>query len=556
MKKIYLLLFIIFSFFMKVSFAEEIKVDSSKVVVPNIKLLLLIDNKNDLKDINISKLYGLNVVGVEIPGGINQLKKELEPLFMHLSLTKKDILELKEEIILYYKRHNRPFVVVQIPPQNVSKGVLVLIVKESKLEDVKVSSKWQDETRIKNYVRLKPSEPIDENLLLQDVNFINRNPFRRVDIIYSPGSKEYTTNVELAVQDRFPLRVYTGAENTGLQYIGRQRWFAGFSWGNALHWDHVLSYQYTASYDCKGFQGHIVNYTALLPWRNVINLFGGYSSVYADNLEVISQTQDKGTSAQASFRYVIPFFSFKKLSHELLLGFDYKTTNNTLEFVEQRPVFGNKANLTQFVLGYNLNYTLQKLITSFNLDIMVSPMRWLEDQSNQSYSNLRYGADCKYTYGVASLVSLFKLPHDFSFSILFKGQLSSKNLLPSEQLGVGGYNSVRGYYNRTLNGDDGFLVSIETRSPPVNLLHHRMQGRVLDNIQFLAFIDYGLTREHKPEPSDVIDESDYLLSIGPGIRYVIDPYFSLRFDWGIRLHDKKEFPGSRQLIHFSVTAGY
>ena len=93
MKKIYLLLFIIFSLFMKLSFAEEIKVDSSKVVVPNIKLLLLIDNKNDLKDVNISKLYGLNVVGVEIPGGINQLKKELEPLFMHLSLTKKDILE-------------------------------------------------------------------------------------------------------------------------------------------------------------------------------------------------------------------------------------------------------------------------------------------------------------------------------------------------------------------------------------------------------------------------------------------------------------------------------
>lgn len=47
-----------------------------------------------------------------------------------------------------------------------------------------------------------------------------------------------------------------------------------------------------------------------------------------------------------------------------------------------------------------------------------------------------------------------------AFEARFRGQLASTNLLPSEQMGLGGYNSVRGYLERQVNVDNGLIVNL------------------------------------------------------------------------------------------------
>jgi hypothetical protein len=49
--------------------------------------------------------------------------------------------------------------------------------------------------------------------------------------------------------------------------------------------------------------------------------------------------------------------------------------------------------------------------------------------------------------------------------------------------------------------------------------------------------------------------SEWLLGIGPGIRYEFNPYISARFDFGFKFH---KVPGDDRfgLAHFSFTAGY
>jgi len=103
-------------------------------------------------------------------------------------------------------------------------------------------------------------------------------------------------------------------------------------------------------------------------------------------------------------------------------------------------------------------------------------------------------------------------------------------------LGMGGYQTVRGYDERAANGDDGFLISTEVATPPVSLAHLLGNQKIKDQLQFLGFVDYGGTSLHQITPADVNPNSN-LLGVGPGLRYVINPYLSIRFDYGFQMTD-------------------
>src|SRR5260370_37782724 len=103
--------------------------------------------------------------------------------------------------------------------------------------------------------------------MLADLNWLNSNPFREVSLLYTPGKSAGTTDVILQTKDRFPLRVYAGYEDSGNPPLGRERWLAGFNWGNAFWADHQLSYQFTTSSDVASMRAYSLTYTAPLPSR-------------------------------------------------------------------------------------------------------------------------------------------------------------------------------------------------------------------------------------------------------------------------------------------------
>lgn len=116
----------------------------------------------------------------------------------------------------------------------------------------------------------------------------------------------------------------------------------------------------------------------------------------------------------------------------------------------------------------------------------------------------------------------------------------SANLLPSEQLPVGGRRSVRGYEEHALIGsDEGWTIQNELRTPPVSLagwLAERSgrEGppRWRDQLQFLVFYDYGQAR-----PDDRAAGRTTLASVGGGVRYTVGMQVSLQADYGHRLRD-------------------
>lgn len=265
--------------------------------------------------------------------------------------------------------------------------------------------------------------------------------------------------------------------------------------------------------------------------------------------------RNDGWSTQGSLRYVMPLKIYAYLEHAITIGGDFKRSNNTFEFIDQLPKFGNCVNLTQAVLGYNGNYERNHFRLDFDGTLFWSPGAWIADQSDAAFNSLRPGAVNHWVYFHGSLAYLQRLPKAFSVFFLAEGQVSSEPLLPSEQFGLGGYNTVRGYEQRTVNKDDAVLLSLEARSPAMPITRWiKPSSKVSDGLQFLAFIDYGWGVNIKTLPGT--DKADYLLGVGPGLRYTLDPYITARLDWGIRLHNKPYFGGSWSLLHVSVTGSF
>jgi len=162
-------------------------------------------------------------------------------------------------------------------------------------------------------------------------------------------------------------------------------------------------------------------------------------------------TRNKGWGMQASLRYVIPFKTYAHLTHEMSLGGDFKRTNNTVEFSDNSPTIANNINLTQVMLEYKGAYSGNRNRIDYQIQGFCSPGKWLADQTDILYSQLRPNAKNHWIYGRLNCTFSQKLPKDFYFSVGFSGQLSNQNLLPSEQFYIGGYDTVRGYDERGFN---------------------------------------------------------------------------------------------------------
>ena len=104
-------------------------------------------------------------------------------------------------------------------------------------------------------------------------------------------------------------------------------------------------------------------------------------------------------------------------------------------------------------------------------------------------------------------------------------------LLPSEEMGFGGMETVRGYDERFVNGDRGFVINSEIHTPQI-ALGNWFGSSVPDTLEGLVFCDYGSAGVI--EPASGPDHFE-LASVGVGLRYRMSRYIDLRMDYGFQL---------------------
>lgn len=188
----------------------------------------------------------------------------------------------------------------------------------------------------------------------------------------------------------------------------------------------------------------------------------------------------------------------------------------------------------------------------------MSPGGWSENNKDSVFNASRAGAEADYVYARMGASRQTRLWWDMLWKITMEGQISSNNLIGSEQFSLGGYYTARGYEESEASGDDGWRISNELVSPgfsPAAWLGLVSSERALDRLEILAFWDYGVVHPHDAIGGQ--DENIILSSVGPGLRYYIDRYLSVRFDYGFQLTDTGVSDGRRNSReHISVTLNY
>lgn len=441
------------------------------------------------------------------------------------------------EVILSYREAGRPVVDLVVVEQDITSGVVQLAVVEAHLGEVRAEgARFFKAERLAGQVRLKPEGPIDSTLLMADLAWLNQNPFRSVDVVYTPGEGGGETDIVLKIDDRFPLRVYGGYEDSGNALTGDNRWLAGVNYGNLWGIDHQINYQWTSNNQIDLLSAHSISYVAPLPWRHTATLFGAYVESSA-NLPTPFNLD--GETSQLSGRYTIPLpapsgFRRGTFEHEIEVGYDFKNSTSNLVFgvVQRLPV---DTDVQQFVFSYRATMRDSLGATSFGANAYFSPGDLGGRNTDAAFGIARFGSDSTYAYGNLDLERLTRLPGGFTSVIKTTSQFASENLLPSEQLGYGGYSSVRGYEEREANVDEGVLLTVELRAPSVSLLPLLKIPGARDGFQALVFWDYakgGNVGLLPGEPSTVT-----ISSVGPGFRWAVGGNFSMRFDYGFQLRD-------------------
>ena len=508
---------------------------------PNLKItaIVLVKTRAEIQEGGVPATNGViihDIPFLETP----DFQKAINP-FIGKLLTENTIRDLEDSIILYCRARGKLLVDVILPEQDIGNGVLQLWFLEGKVGKITVNNpdrKWFKDKLILGDVRLQSGEPIDSKKLTEDLDWLNNNPFRQVDVTFKPGDQLGSSDVELEVNDRIPVRPYLGIENSGTRFTGENRFLAGFNWGNVFGLDQQLNYQFAADINFELVKANSASYIIPLPWRHTLMLYGSYVDGKADFSPIGLGTTGDGRSWQTSLRYSIPLPEIGHFRHEVSAGFDFKRANNDLQAGGVTVLQTSDTDIAQFELGYSGLLADSYGRTTFGLEAYYAPGGWTEYNNDTDFNNLRTDAKASYFYARLNAERLTRLPYGFSWVLAGWLQGATERLLPSEELALGGYNTVRGYDERVVSGDNGWIVNNELRTPPLSpgdLLH---MPYLRDELQFLAFFDYGAVRVIDAVPADGADPNKTLYSVGMGFRYTVRKNLSVRFDYGWALTEK------------------
>ena len=473
-------------------------------------------------EILFEELRGIDLDGdIEVPG-FSVLRAELDTR-VGRPLTTAGLVELLDLVVAHYESEGYPVVEVFVPEQEISDGRILIEVVEGKVGVVAVGGGQHLRPPVWG---IAPGDTLTMGGLQGELDWLNRNRFYEGRLVVAPGEGLAEADLLFQLSDGRPLRVFGGFENSGVEIVGEERFFAGLEWGNAFGLGHRLMYQATLGTDVDDFNAHALDYRVPLPWRHEL----GFLAAIVNTEAVLEDgTDNGGTSWLLGPSYTVPLRRRGDLRHEASLGFDLKSTDNNLEFGGVQ-VFASTAEVAQFIGRYSAALERPDHSTSFLGEAIYSPGDLTGRNSDEAFRGIRANAVSQYPILRAQLRHVHRLPLDASLVVRAGAQWTDAPLLPSEQLAIGGYDRVRGYPERDALGDRGYWGSAELRTP----------GLVGGDLQFLGFIDYGRTELDGTE----LDRE--LVSAGPGLRFRLGEHASARFDYGWQL----DGGGSRG--HFSL----
>ena len=318
----------------------------------------------------------------------------------------------------------------------------------------------------------------------------------------------------------------------------------------------------------------------LTPVNKTIEDIPGFLKVtQEDNQEDTTINQDAGV------RLSVPAPATADFQSGFTGGFDYKTyqidsvkTNNFIFAITTFDQNGNANTISSFVaspvpvtdrsleylplaFGYNGAWRNPNATITFGLGGTANT--WYSSSTttngNQSTSGEKSlqgitgsAKSTGYWFTLNPTLSAdFTLPQHWVVSLHANGQWASEPLISTEQYGIGGVNSVRGYHEGENFGDTGWRFSVESQTPShtVGVVY----GSQPLTVRGLAYMDRAAS--YLLDPQGRPDEVD-LWSTGFGFTASVGSHWASRFLFSWPLIGTSSTPAEVPVFSFDLSAQF
>ncbi len=432
---------------------------------------------------------------------------------------------------------------VVLPPQDIG-GVIKLQMFKFTLGTVAVKGNqtFSNDNILNSLPQLTGGISPNTHQLARDLAVANENPSKRANVTFKQGEVADTIDATVDVVDSRTVTGFVSVNNTGNAATGYGRITAGVSHTNLFDLDHQATVTYTTSPSDPGKVHQYGGYyrAPMYQWGGILSAYYTNSSVNSGTIANLFNVTGRGTFAGIQYtHYFAPDGDYRAY---LAAGIDDKNfVNDKITTLAGVPLFPNYRTRPVTVSytgriekkwglwGYNVDYARNLTMGGGNDAVSYAANRAGADPH---WGALRMGADVTVA-----------LPGAWLLNARMKAQASGTPLVPGEQFGVGGAQSIRGLNERVLAGDTGVQGNVEFWTPPV-----------AENTRLLAFYDFGQIRRH----NDALQPSASATSVGFGLRWTMGNTLSAGMDIAHVMSGLANLPPgtSRDKVHLSLNWRY
>ena len=470
------------------------------------------------------KLQGLSFTGNTVYS--NEQLLALVDTYVGNEIDTLDIQQIKNIITKHYIDNGYINSGAVIPDQDVQDNMLDIQIMEGDLTEVRVSNKGRlRDQYISDRIRLDPHKPFNLIVLQERLYLLQQDPrIKRINADLGPGDDKGESILNIEITEEKPYAILLQADNHRPPSIGeyqgtlRLQHFNITGYGDKI--DATINYT-------EGLNKGYVNYQWPLTADDKI-LYVAYeksdSEVVADQLPANwPKLESKSDTATIGFTYPI-----------------YKASTETFDATLQL----DKRESTSYIDGIPRDYVGTGSVDGVSkITALRLIQNWLMFDRNSVYSFRHIASvglevfDSTQHDGRAPDSDFFAWLLQFQAALqepaygvqtVFRAdlQIAFDDLMPMEQMSVGGANTVRGYRENQLVRDNGFITSIEVRKA----IYQSESAQHV--VQIAGFADFGRAWMHS---GPVEPESIY--SVGAGLRWQWNRTALAEFYWAEPLTD-------------------
>jgi hemolysin activation/secretion protein len=410
-----------------------------------------------------------------------------------------------------------------IPTQDLQNGVVRIQVSEGGLEEIKITGVERlSPEYVRSRMNIATGAPLNRDRLIQALQVLQINPLiASVSAELSAGTQAGQNILEVRIREAKSLNMQLSLDNNRAPSVGSLRRKVQVSEANLTGLGDALYVGYS---NTDGSNSYDLSYTLPInPYNGTISFTfnNGNSNVIEkpfNELDIYANS----TSYDLTFRQPIE----QTPSQELALGFtaSYRESLTSLSKIPFQLSTGSDDN---GVTKIAVLRAFQEFTQRSSQSVISLRSQFSLGLGGVFGSNLNVNApDSRFVSwrGQAQYVSLLA-PDTF---LLLRGdlQFSDRALLSSEQVGFGGQDTLRGYRQDVLLGDNGLNLSAELRVPILRIPEWESLWQIVPFIETAAvWTSSGATNS----------SSNILLGTGLGLRWRVGNSLDIKIDYGIPL---------------------